>query len=259
MPTMATAETKCPCCDNPWGRATGEFFAKLCVECEEKESEDKGLSRKNMDFVTKPSENFYAYANGGWMIANPIPAGYPSWNTFLTLHVKSQENLNELLAEMMVQPKESLSTDEAKVSAFYAAALDEEAIEKAGLEPMAPLLNLCSYISAECAKDEAAYAKKLGELSAMYGVSAFFCMGASPDNKNSDHSLCQVSQGGLGLPDRDYYFDEDKEEKRVAYKKHVAMMLTLLDDPTATEPTEAAIAAADQVRLGRPAKVLSLS
>ena len=62
-----------------------------------------------------------------------------------------------------------------------------------------------------------------------------------PDNKNSDHSLCQVSQGGLGLPDRDYYFDEDKEDKRVAYKKHVAMMLTLLDDPTASEPTEASI------------------
>lgn len=249
LKTMAAtlAETKCPCCDNPWGRATGDFFAKLCVECEEKEPEDKGLSRSNMDFEVSPSENFYNYSNGGWIKENPIPPGYPSWNTFLTLHVKSQENLKDLLAELAEKNKDELSTDEAKVSAFYAAALDEEAIETAGLEPMTLLLNLCNEISEESTKDKAAYAKLLGEMSAKYGVSPFFCIGASPDNKNSNHSLCQVSQGGLGLPDRDYYFDEDKEEKRVAYKKHVAMMLTLLDDPAATEPTEAAVAAANQV------------
>lgn len=241
---MATADTKCPCCDNPWSRATGDFFAKLCETCEEKEPHDAGLSRKNMDFEQKPSENFFLYANGGWIEANPIPAGYPSWNTFLTLHVKSQENLKELLAGLA--EKESLSTDEAKVSAFYAAAMDEEAVEQAGLGPMAPLLALCSDIVSN-KDDKAEYAKKLGQLSAQYGVSPFFCIGASPDNKNSDHSLCQVSQGGLGLPDRDYYFDEDKEDKRTAYKKHVAMMLTLLDDPSAMEPTEGAFAAAEQV------------
>jgi putative endopeptidase len=215
------------------------------VECEEKEPEDKGLSRKNMNFSVPPSENFFLYANGGWIEANPIPAGYPSWNTFLTLHVKSQENLKELLAGLA--EKDGLSVDEAKVSAFYAAALDEEAIEQASLQPMEPLLSLCTKISEESTENKAAYAKMLGEMSAKYGVSPFFCIGASPDNKNSDHSLCQVSQGGLGLPDRDYYFDEDKEEKRVAYKKHIAMMLTLLDNPTASEPTEASLAAADEV------------
>ena len=124
--------------------------------------------------------------------------------------------------------------------------MDEEVIEKAGLEPMKPLLTVQRHCGAKNTDSEE-YAKLLGQLAAQYGVSAFFCIGASPDNKNSNHSLCQVSQGGLGLPDRDYYFDTDKEDKRVAYKHHVAKMLTLLTGPHATEPTEAAIAAAEQV------------
>lgn len=56
-------DPKCPCCDNPWSRATGDFFAKLCETCEEKEPEDKGLSRSNMDFEQKPSDNFFLYAS----------------------------------------------------------------------------------------------------------------------------------------------------------------------------------------------------
>lgn len=239
--------TKCPCCENPWSRATGDFFAKLCERCEEKEPEGTGLSRSNMDFEVPPSENFFRYANGGWMKnpSNAIPAGYPAWNTFLTLHVKSQENLRDILTGLM--EKENLSADEAKVSAFYAAAMDEEAIEKAGLEPMKPVLALCNEIVEANKKDKEELAKKLGQLSAHMGVSPYFSIGASPDNKNSDHSLCQVSQGGLGMPDRDYYFDEDKEDKRVAYKKHMAKMLTLLDDPMATEPTDEATTAAEKV------------
>lgn len=69
----------------------------------------------------------------------------------------------------------------------------------------------------------------------------------SPDKKNSEHSICQVAQSGIGLPDRDYYFDEDKEEKRVAYKKTMALLLTLLEDPTATEPSDDAVATAEKV------------
>lgn len=244
---MKMSSTKCPCCDNPWSRATGDFFAKLCETCEEKQPEEnKGLSRSNMDFEQKPSENFFLYANGGWMKQNAIPAGYPAWNTFLTLHVKSQENLKEILSGL-AENKESLSMDETKVSTFYTAAMDEEAIETAGLEPLKPLLTLCDEIVEASKTDKVEYAKKLGQFSALTGVSPFFCIGASPDNKNSNHTLCQVSQGGLGLPDHDYYFDEDKEDKRLAYKKHMAVMLTLLDDPAATEPTEAATAAAEQV------------
>lgn len=250
--------TKCPCCNNPWARATGGTFAMLCATCEEDgknetddSSKDTGLSKDNMDETISPQDNFFQYANGGWMKNNPIPAGYPSWNTFLMLHVKSQENLRDLLAGLA--EVSNPSPDEAKVKAFYSAAMDEDAVEKDGMESLKPLLELCDK-TVEAAKklkesggSTAELATCIGKIQSEYGPSPFFCIGVSPDNKDSDHSLCQVSQGGLGLPDRDYYFDEDKEEKRVLYKKHVAKMLTLLDDPTATDPTEDMSVAADKV------------
>lgn len=68
---------KCPCCNNPWSAATGEFFAKLCGECQET-TPAKGIDRSNMDFDTLPSDNFYKYSNGKWLEKNPIPSGYPS-------------------------------------------------------------------------------------------------------------------------------------------------------------------------------------
>jgi putative endopeptidase len=82
----------------------------------------------------------------------------------------------------------------------------------------------------------------------LLGVSPFFDISVGPDAENSNHSICQIYQGGIGLPDRDYYFDEDKESKRSAYQKHVAKMLTLLADPTTSaEPSEEAAQAAAKV------------
>jgi putative endopeptidase len=107
--------------------------------------------------------------------------------------------------------------------------MDEETIEQAGLKPMQAVLTMCDNIVEASQRDRIEYANLLGQLSAKYGIDPFFRLGASPDNKNSDLSLAQVSQGGIGLPDRDYYFDEDKEDKRVAYKKHMTKMLCLLE------------------------------
>eukprot|EP00429_Kryptoperidinium_foliaceum_P040013 CAMPEP_0176169962 /NCGR_PEP_ID=MMETSP0120_2-20121206/87013_1 /TAXON_ID=160619 /ORGANISM="Kryptoperidinium foliaceum, Strain CCMP 1326" /LENGTH=125 /DNA_ID=CAMNT_0017507759 /DNA_START=14 /DNA_END=388 /DNA_ORIENTATION=- len=111
---------------------------------------------------------------------------------------------------------------------------------------MKELLDFC-HTTVDSMDDRAALAKNLGTLAYRYGISAFIGIGASPDKMDSDHSIAQVSQGGLGLPDRDYYFDEDKEEQRTAYKKCLAKMLTLLEDPAALEATEANVALAEKV------------
>jgi putative endopeptidase len=102
-------------------------------------------------------------------------------------------------------------------------------------------------VLAKTEHDKPDLAQALGTLALEYGISTFLNIGVSPDNSNTDHSILQVSQGGLGLPDRDYYFDEDKQDKRDAYKKAVALMLTLLEDPTATEATEQMLVAAKSV------------
>jgi len=233
MDETSTTPPKCPCCNNPWAAATSEMFAQMCVSCEEEQKDENEKDTKNLrqylDESVNPSQDFYHYANGTWIKENPIPAGYPSWNTFLQLHTLSQERLKTLLNNG--DGKTTNNDDAKKVMTFYTAAMDEEKVETDGIEPLKDVLNLC---------DEAANASKdghtdvvascLGKLFATYGIYAFFSIGAGPDNKKSDWSLCQVAQGGLGLPDRDYYFDEDKDDKRIAYKAHIANMLQLLQD-----------------------------
>jgi putative endopeptidase len=98
--------------------------------------------------------------------------------------------------------------------------MNEEAIEAAGTEPLQEVLDLCKE-----AREPEKRAETLGKLYAEYGIGAFFGAYASPDKKDANHSICQVVQGGLGLPDRDYYFDEDKADKRDAYKVHIAKMM----------------------------------
>jgi putative endopeptidase len=255
---MNNNQYKCPCCNNPWAAATGELFAKMCEECVETqkqqqqqpegkdEEEDKSLKMAstegttidNIDFgvdaSVSPCEDFFLFANKKWMDTNPIPAGYPSWNTFLHLHVLSQERLKDLLQDLLNSGTDSdgvenSNKDTQKLAYFYKAAMDEERIEADRIEPLVPLLDSCKKaVAAKSNNDKAALAKALGELLHDFGVTSFFSIGVSPDNKNSNHSICQVSQGGLGLPDRDYYFDQDKEDKRNAYKLHIAKMLSLV-------------------------------
>lgn len=247
---MTPHNVKCPCCNNPWSAATGDFFAKFCTECEESQEpqQGKGVSRSNMDFGVHPKENFYLYANGNWLKNNPIPPGYPNWNSFLTLHVQSQENLKDILTELA--KSNELSEDERKLSVFYKTAMDEEAIEKLGVEPLQGLLEHCQTIVDSMGDDDddkALLAKNLGTMALKYGISPFMSVGASPDKMDSEHSIAEISQGGIGLPDRDYYFNEDKEEKREAYKKCIALMLTLLEDPHATEAADENAALAEKV------------
>ena len=199
--------------------------------------QDMSFDLANFDNSISPADNFFNYTNGGWQAANPIPPEYPNWNTFLELHTQNQTRIKALLAELSTtdgdgeSKTQPLQGEARKVSIFYKAGLDEAAIEKFGhVEPLAPLMAQC-----EAAGVKENRARCLGEFSKKFGLGFFFGVGASPDNKNSDHCIAQLGQSGLGLPDRDYYFDEDKAEKRTAYQKHIANMLTLLDPTVYTE------------------------
>ena len=124
------------------------------------------------------------------------------------------------------------------MATFYSAAMNEDEIEAVGIQPMKPVFDLCVEIASK-QKDgdsnKSEYAKLLGTLAYKYGICPFLAIGVSPDNENTNLSITQIYQGGLGLPDRDYYFDDDKEEKRQEYKKCIAIFLTLLSNPTLTE------------------------
>ena len=124
-------------------------------------------------------DNFFLYSNGNWMKNNPIPSGYPNWNSFMALHLKSQEDCKTILTELEEKLKsgEGVTDEERKVALFYMKAMDEDAIEKEGVDPMKPLLELCEE-AANCKDDKVAFAKCLGQMALKYSVTPFFSIGA---------------------------------------------------------------------------------
>ena len=235
---MDLSGLKCPCCDNPWHSLGGEnSFSLSCEACVEV-SDKTGVDPDNLDPTVSARENFYIFCNGGWLKKNPIPDEYPAWNTFTALHDQNLTRLKGMLDELK-RPADGVQATsiEGKVAAFWAAANDEEAVEAAGIDPLQPALDACAL----AATDKSACVAKLHS---QFGVNVFFSVGETVDNKDSERSILAFGQAGLGLPDRDYYFDEDKADKRALYVEHVAKMLELLGGPTATPEAAAAGAAA---------------
>lgn len=176
-------------------------------------------------------EDFYGYVNAHWQRENPIPAEYGSWGSFHEVHVRNEALLRELLDEAAASPAEPGSA--ARMAGdYWAAGLDEEAIEAAGLTPLAPYLDMVDEVGA--ATDLAGLAASLRNS----GLGILFGSYVSPDFEDSSRHLLYVNQGGLGLPERDYYFrdDEHSTELLAAYEAHVARMLDLVGrdpDPAA--------------------------
>jgi predicted metalloendopeptidase len=218
---------KCPCCSNPWdqtgteGGSTSEGNT-VCAPCMGDNKGVTGIDPENFDTSISPRDNFYLFSNGGWKAKNPIPAEYSNWNTFIALRDLNLDRLKVILEELEAASTGTVTSDDhAKLADFYNTFMDEEAIETASKESLAEVIALCS---AAAADPTAAVAT----LHSKYGVKSLFAMYSSPDKKNSKHSLCTVTQSGLGMPDRDYYFDADKESKRVKYVEYIATMLSLL-------------------------------
>ncbi len=178
-----------------------------------------------MDRTCKPCEDFYKYADGGWRARNPIPAEYPSWGTFNELAERNREALHKIL-EKLAAEKHAQGTEEQKLGDFYASCMDEAAVESAGSKPLdADLARIAGIAS-------------LGDLQSAVaelqsrGVGALFGFGSQQDRKNSSEVIAAAFQGGLGLPDRDYYTKTDDKSKtlRDQYVEHVTKMFELLGD-----------------------------
>lgn len=170
-----------------------------------------GLDLKAMDPSKSPAEDFFLYANGNWMKNNPIPSTEASWGAFNELAEKNRTLLKTILDECAAKtnaPKGSVSQ---LVGDYYGSAMDTVAIEKVGLTPMKKDLELIQNL-----KTASEIPALLG-LFHLRGYGLLFGVGIYPDLKNSSEYITYISQGGLGLPDRDYYLKED--EKSVALRK----------------------------------------
>ncbi len=194
-----------------------------------------GYDLSNMDKSVKPCTDFYQYACGGWLAKNPIPAAYPAWGSFSELAQKNQDVLHEILEHAAKNTKAPKDSDEQKIGAFYGSCMDAPKIEAEGDKPLQPEFDRIAAI-----KDVPSLEKEIVHLQRM-GVGALFFFRASQDLKNATRVIGNASQGGLGLPDRDYYMKNDprSEHIRSEYEKHVANMLELLGDKPDQAATEA--------------------
>ncbi|HET9994016.1 MAG TPA: M13 family metallopeptidase N-terminal domain-containing protein, partial [Candidatus Acidoferrum sp.] len=193
-----------------------------------------GFDTANLDKSCKPCDDFYQFAMGGWMKANPIPPEYSSWGTFTQLADKNQQNMRQIL-EAAATAKASLGTNEQKIGDFYATCMDTNAIDASGGKPIESELARISNIHSPA--DLQSEAQRLQARS----VNALFRFSSIQDAKDSTQVIGAAFQGGLGLPEREYYLKEDDKSKQLrdAYVKHVAKMFELLGDPAEKSGAEA--------------------
>jgi putative endopeptidase len=185
-----------------------------------------GIDPANLDKTATPCADFFQYATGGWVARNPIPPDQSRWGTFDALALRNQTDLRSILeaaAKDVAAPKGSI---ERRLGDFYAVAMDEKRAEELGASPLLPYLERVAAV-----KDLDGLASEAASLHRA-GVRAFFGVGSEQDAKDATKVIAEVHQGGLGLPDRDYYLRDDSKSKaiREAYLKYVAQLLRLEGD-----------------------------
>ncbi|HEX7518487.1 MAG TPA: M13-type metalloendopeptidase [Chthoniobacterales bacterium] len=217
------------------------------------------LDPKNMDASVKPQDDFYLYANGSWIKSNPIPPEFSRWAAFNELAEKNNDALHEIAEKAAaaapkdpkkLKTEKTAAADLQKVGDFYASGMDEKAVDAARAKPLADELKRI-----DAMKDRKDVLKEIGHLHAM-GVNAFFGFSSGQDDKNSTMVIGQAYQGGLGMPDRDYYTKEDDASKKLRdqYVDHVMKMLAIAGEPVAQAYEHAKKVMALETSLAKPAR-----
>ncbi|MBT8260300.1 MAG: M13 family metallopeptidase, partial [Bacteroidia bacterium] len=179
-----------------------------------------GIILENMDTSVSPKDDFYNYVNGNWMKTNTIPDEESRWGGFGVLRKSTRADVLEILNTSKELGTYAEGTDQKKALLIFDSELDTIARNKAGITPLKPLLEAIESINSI---DDMAnvYATTLGVSAPFMGLASF------PDLNDSSVNAAYIVPGGLGLPDRDYYLEQDEKskERRTQYVDHITRML----------------------------------
>src|ERR1043166_5000921 len=213
-----------------------------------KDENARPIDESNFDTSVKPSDDFFLYANGGWLKRTEIPPDQTRWGSFNQLIERNNDALHAI-AEKAAQAN-STDPDTKKVGDYYASGMDEKTIESMRIKPLQDELK-----KIEALKDKNDVLQEIAHLH-LNGVTAFFNFGSSQDDKDSTRVIAEAVQGGLGMPDRDYYTKDDDASKKLrdAYVAHVTKMLTLRGEPAPKAGDEAKKIMALETSLARASR-----
>lgn len=180
------------------------------------------FSADDMNLEVNPGENFYQYANGGWIKQNPLPDDKSRFGSFDKLAEESKEKVRTIVEKAAAEKGENGSLAQ-KIGDFYIAGMDTIAINEAGAQPIQPML---AQIAAISSKEE--LIAQISELQSQQMAPLFYFY-ASADQKNSEMTIAGIYQGGLGMPDRDYYLEDDETsvKLREAYLVYLTKLFAL--------------------------------
>ena len=203
------------------------LFLAACNSSNGEQKLSAGIRMENMDTTAVPGEDFYKYACGGWMKLNPIPAEYSRYGSFDKLGEDNQKRLQAIFDDVVSKRKElGKGSDAQKIADFYTVAMDSVRLNAEGFNPIIEDLKKIDNIN-----NASDVAKYMGEVS---NVNIFFGMYVDADIKNAKSNLLQTYQGGIGMGQKDYYFDttESITEVRNAYVQHVQKMFEMIGTST---------------------------
>ncbi len=186
--------------------------------------DDAAFEAADSDPSVSPADDFYRFANGGWLDANPVPPEYGAWGAAHEVHVRNETILHGLLKEAADMGSEPGSIQQ-MVGDYFRSGMDIETIEALGVSAIAPWLDRVEVVSS--VEDIRQLVAELHQI----GVGVLFGVSVIPDFEEPTANLLYLDQGGLGLPDRDYYLRDDDQSKALvaAYREHIGRMFTLAD------------------------------
>lgn len=198
-------------------------------------SAQHGYPLSNLDLSVSPCTDFFQFAVGGWLTKNPIPAAYSSWSISSVMSEENEDTLHAILEHAAADRSAANGSSEQKIGDFYASCMNGSAIDAEGAKPLAP-----EFARIDAMRNLSDVETEAARLQGM-GVGVLFRFFSQQDDKNSTQEIGAANQGGLSLPDRDYYTKTDRhsQELRGEYAQHVTRMFELVGDSPEKAAAEA--------------------